>query len=97
MKININENYYIDFDGLNYTPFSFFKGTGETYKIAGRELVSKDKWIDSKKYFTNLPNALHWITVHSLQAEYEEINLSEYIGIYTSKMEELKVACQGLK
>lgn len=43
MKININDKYYINFDGMNYTPFKFFEGTGETYKVAGREVVSKDK------------------------------------------------------
>ena len=96
MKININDKYYINFDGMNYTPFKFFEGTGETYKVAGREVVSKDKWVDTKKYFMTLPMALKWVSVDSLLEENEEIDLEDYIKAYEGKLEELKKSCEGL-
>lgn len=97
MKINVNENYYINFDGNNYTPFKFVKGTGEEYKVAGKTIISKDKWVDSRKFFTTLESALKWIAIEAVQDGCEEISLDRYIKEYVDVMKGLTEACKGLK
>lgn len=92
MKINVNENYYIEFTGDSYNPYKklatprFVKKTGETLTHS-----------HCGKYFINLESALKWVVVDSLNSEFDEIDLTEYVKLYSRKMEELTAACQGVK
>lgn len=88
MKITINENYYIDFDGQQYTPY-WFKAGGEEMRVAGREIKTKDEWKTSGKYFTNLDTAIHWVVSDSI-VRGEDLSIGEFVEAYRSTMEEIK-------
>lgn len=92
MKIKINETYYIEFNGDSYNPFKKAI-TPRKDKKTGKALTH----VHCGKYFINLESALKWVVVDSLSSEFDEIGLTEYVKIYSRKMEELTAACQGLK
>jgi hypothetical protein len=96
MKININENYYVDFDGANWTPYKYSKGGVIIPVGKNKGKLSEAGWINSKKYFSSLPFALRWITQDSLQDERPEIDLEDFIEVYENKMESLIKACKGV-
>ena len=91
MKITINEHYYIDVDTLgNHTPY-FFKKGGELITFGkNKGIISQDKWVSSGKYYTDLGLALDWIVKDSLQNDYPEIDLKDYLTTYEERVEDIK-------
>jgi len=88
MKITINDQYYIDFDGTQYTPF-WFKEGGEQMKVAGRDITTKDEWKTSGKYFTKLESAIHWVVSDSL-VKGDDLSLGEFVAQYREAWEDIK-------
>ena len=88
MKITINDQYHIDFDGTQYTPF-WFKAGGEQMKVAGRDITTKDEWKTSGKYFTKLESAIHWIVSDGL-AKGDDLSLGEFVTQYRETWEDIK-------
>ena len=96
MKIEINDTYYIDFDGMNYTPFKFRKGGDEVLQGKYKGSITEDKWVSSNKFFNSLHSALIWVNVDSIVGEGGEISLSEYINTYQQGLDKLIEACKGV-
>ena len=88
MKIKINENYYIDLDGNQYTPYWFKKGEGEMM-VAGRKVNPEDRWISSGKYYNTLENAIKWV-LDDTMVKGNDLDLGEYIETYRKTWEDIK-------
>lgn len=87
--ITINDQYKIEFDGLQFTPY-WFKAGGEeiTFGIAkGQE--TKDKWVSSGKYFNKLELACKWVVDDAMSKD-GEISMGEFIAEYREVWEDIK-------
>lgn len=83
--ININENYKIEFDGVQFTPFWFKKSEGEKM-VAGRMVNPEDKWVTSGKYLNKLETACKWI-VDDIMSRGEDVTLAEFVKEYREAVE----------
>ena len=80
MKVNVNDNWYIEIDSFgNHTPYSFKKGGEEIVKGKYKGQITQDRWVSEGKYFVNLPQALLYIFHKELSMENEEMDIKEYI------------------
>lgn len=94
MKINIDENYYIEFDGVQYMPFKFKpEGVIQIGKNKGKAYEAQ--WVHCGKYFNRLDFTLNWIVSDSL-ASGGDMHLGEFIEGYLDKLDELNKACKGV-
>ena len=94
MIIKINDAHQINFDGSNYMP-EFFKAGGEEVNVAGRELVTVDKWQPYGKFFTSLDQCLRFLARQSACESDSELDLSEYIGRVESALKSFSVLARG--
>ncbi len=97
MKININDKYYVEFDGNQYIPWKYSKGGVPIPVGKYKGKLSEAKWNNTQKYFISLPHALKWVVQDSLQDDHPEIDLVDFINTYETKMEEIHKACKGVK
>lgn len=86
--IKVNEQYKIEFDGDQYTPY-WFKAGGESMRVAGRDVVTKDEWKSSGKYFNKLEKACKWVADDAMSKD-GEISMGEFIAEYKSVWEDIK-------
>lgn len=76
--ISINDEWQLHFDGEQYMPFRYRKG-GDTITFGlhkGNKV--EPKWIDQKKYFVNIPQALRWIVEQEMSVG-DAIDITKYI------------------
>ena len=87
MEIIINETWKcLRDDHFNHIPMQFIKGTGETFKVAGKDCVSKDKWITHQRYYKDLAGVVDFISQYET-LEYENIKLKDYLNVRENKVQ----------
>lgn len=95
MKITINDNYYVEYDKYNFTPFKWVKG-GEVLSGKHKGEVTEDRWVNTRKYFGSMPAVIRFITLDSITDENDTIMLNEFLVKYEERMKELIEACKGV-
>ena len=83
MRIEINQNWAIDFDGTSYMPTRLSKVTAKDSKRIGEET---EKVLG---YFKDLGNAVDKIIQTGLGDKTDTVTLKQYIEAYTTQRTEL--------